>query len=514
MVIIIATCVVCNALLLANPYGLYFEDGKLFAKTAEEIASVFNGGPIFYEQTIAAVLHKYLPLTCWRALEWLLNTGTAVVFYLTLRRTTRLRPLDCLFLGLVFVAAPLYMAKISVLLVLRSMYLLLFMCGLYLGLRVMQGRWLATRLASLTLLFLALEFSGFAPLYMVALLALLHLSTPPSAGSHIRKFFIHALRHADFIALPLFSFLLKRTLTAPRGLYDNIYKVTPPEMLYASLKAVDVMVHNILGLLDTQFLLDSPFPLALVFCLCLFALSRKGHRPASREVDLISTQAVLLFSIAAMLASVFPYVVTGKPVLYTEWESRNQFLLPIGMSFFVVFSLKGLLPRRFFVPVILSLLLVFACVDNLVWASFYRDWVKQQAFAELAAGNSLVTANRDFAVFDRCPQVNALKRDINPMEYYFRLRDRLRDGEERVFHSLGSVGPMTMHGPWLNYDKDRIAGEVYICELQVRRPISLTNGSLLTLLWSELQNPHGFGKHAAEYFTLDVYPPQDLFHPR
>lgn len=512
--LVLAACVACNALLLANPYGLYFEDWKLYGKTDGEIAQIFSGAPVFYLQWLMVELHRLLPLEYWRALEWLLHTCSAVLFYLTVRQTRRFPPLDCLLVALVFVAAPLYMARISVLLVMRAILFLLLMSGLHLALITMKSRRRALRLASLALLFLALEFSGFVPLYLLTLLALLFVSAPGSDGLSLRLFLMRVLRHADYIALPFLSFFLRLTVTIPTGVYEKTYQTSPLEMSYAMLKTVDVVLHNIVGLIDSQFLTDSIYPLAMVFCLLLYMLSKRGNYYTSGEDPTVSTKGILLFSLAAMYAAIFPYLVTGKFVLYTDWESRNQFLLPIGMSFFVVYTAKHVLPRRFFVPVILSLLLVFACVDNLVWASFYRDWVKQQAFAELAAGNAVVQAKRDFAVYDRCTHVNALRRIINPQEYYSALRYRISDGEERVFYAWGIQHRQNLHGPWLFYPQDRPVGEVYICELRDRRPISLTNGSLFSLLSHELRDPQGFGRHAAEYFTLEVYDPRELFADR
>lgn len=499
-----------NALLLLNPHGLYFEDMKLLNRSASEIAAFFSNSAVLYEKYLLVFLHSALPLTHWRAAGFLCGLGSTLALYMTLECIPRISAVQRRMVCFFFAAAPLCMARISVLLISRSLVLLAFFLASWSLAHSLRGGGLRFRLLALALFALALEFTAIHPFYLLAVTCLILFTCWDGQCLPAETVLLRLLKHADFFLLLGVSFLAKRTLAAPAGIYADHYKLSLASLASAALKTPDFMASTLAGLLDTANLASASAPLILL-ALGLAAGTQllrpfRADSPAGEKPLFL-----LLAGLSFMFCAIFPYLAAGRPVLYTEWESRNQYLLPLGVSLVLSGLIGNLRSGRTQNAVACFLLAYFLLVGNITWAGFYRDWVKQQAFAALAANNTLVLQNDAFFAYDRCSFSNALGREINPFEHYTLLKQRIGDGKTRPFYSMGATHTASFYGPWLDYDIHARPRNVQVCEIKSTRPISITDGSLFRLMLAELAGSREFESLASAHFSLAVYPLGDLF---
>jgi hypothetical protein len=215
---------------------------------------------------------------------------------------------------------------------------------------------------------------------------------------------------AFFSAIPFVYFGIKQAYYKPYGLYEGYNTHMSVHRLYPSMQS---------QLSDLKAsLVQVAEPILVVFSACLIVLLIARRMPiAQGRAPSFRTNLALgvLGSIATIFAC-FPYWVVGHAPTFSEWTSRHQLLMPLGLALAYV-GIAGL-----FGNIISRFLLIFAvCASVLFWISnytaFYIDWKKQEKLITLFATSDMLRSAKVVAFHDETSDLNAIGRVYRPYEW-------------------------------------------------------------------------------------------------
>jgi len=150
----------------------------------------------------------------------------------------------------------------------------------------------------------------------------------------------HPIVWLGLFCLPIVGWIIRGEYFNPIGNYAAYYAVTPERILNAFLRIPVVVVKQFLGLGLEIWRLITPFSI-LLFVSFYFLF------PIPIQYKGIWTKYLGGIGILLMGVAVFPYLVLGLEPSFTDWNSRHQLLLPIGMSavitwvFLIINKTKG-----------------------------------------------------------------------------------------------------------------------------------------------------------------------------
>jgi hypothetical protein len=293
------------------------------------------------------------------------------------------------FITLIFLALPINSARVSMAVFAYSLSLVLFFIG---WLILIKGSGTFGFLCSVS--FFVLSFGSTASLLIFFYLPTAHFLYSVLIGrdqdrsrNFAKSFFL--------ILTPLIYWFFDRWINPPRGVFASQYAVQTTGVVRAG----------------TFFF--------LILALWVFV--------SMRHTDVRKPFLIPLLGITAVMLGAVPYIVAGHLVdlsswienfvpRASEWDSRHQLLLGLGLSLVLVGLSDFLLDayRRFYR---ISILLICVSLNFTFMQAYYLDAMKQVEVIEQFTKIDLLKTNRQILILDDAVRFNARGRALRSWEW-------------------------------------------------------------------------------------------------
>ncbi len=190
------------------------------------------------------------------------------------------------------------------------------------------------RLAALSLFFVSFDLnSNLVMFYAVAVtLACLRSSESSWKAWGVRMAWL-AIRHADFLAMPVIFWVWKTVFTPTNGYYATGYNQPSLNPIGLAVGYL-VMASNFLVTGVLELLSNTPWIVVSLAVGAGFAyVLRVSHWRAPTPVPMRLGLSLVAWGFFLLLAAGFPYIAVGQPLASEGWWSRNCVLcgLPLGL---------------------------------------------------------------------------------------------------------------------------------------------------------------------------------------
>jgi len=101
----------------------------------------------------------------------------------------------------------------------------------------------------------------------------------------------------------------------------------------------------------------------------------------------------------------------GKGIGTTDFNTRNQMLVPLGSSFILFYFVKIIFNTKARSIVCSLLIVLFVYTNFMCFLEFQRDWFKQLSLIENFKDSDVVKHNTTFLLDDKTKDINARKRE-------------------------------------------------------------------------------------------------------
>jgi len=275
-------------------------------------------------------------------------------------------------------------------------------------------RAIATRLAALALFFVSFDLNSNLVMFYAVAVAIAGLRAPDLRPATLLAALPRAaLRHADFLALPLVFWGWKTWFTPTSGFYATGYN--QPSL------APDQLAAGYLGLLLNfvlrglvEFLSSPTYLAAAAMAAILTAVVLRRLPPSDAVVERPARTGVRLlgWGVFLLLAAAFPYIVVGQPLASEGWFTRNCILCPLpvamiacGLALLATSRWASAFPRAWVAVVAaIATLGVAGCVSNyLAYQAFgAKEWSLRGHLAEMIHdSDAAVVQLRDYSRIPR-----------------------------------------------------------------------------------------------------------------
>lgn len=380
-------------LLSAN--SLFWDDWLLIDRETEKIStshySSSGGAPwrLFVEQTILQSSPLLFRLFCFFAFFF-----SGYFFFHILRRVRFLSTNQVVAATLVFLVLPVNSARIALINNSYAFSFLLFFCGWYL-LAISERK--SIQLLSLSAFFISYTSLPVITFTLLPILYLIVLAEPKS----VKAFFRAVLRTATLIILPIAYLIVRQIFWEPKGGYAESYT---PQFLGIARALIFIALCS----------------LPLIYGVFI-AKWRANH----------TRQFLVAIGVFSLSIAAFPYMLGGHLVdisdwliafvpNFSDWSSRHQLLLPLGISMIIAGSMKmdEFEKLRWNTFPALSTILVVCIALNITFAQeYFLDSKKQSAVIEAIASNPELNTLRSVYIDDQALRFNARGRGIRSYEW-------------------------------------------------------------------------------------------------
>ena len=394
--------------LFLSANSLFWDDWLLIDRVTGKISpshySSGGGAPwrLFVEQTIL----QSSPIL-FRIFSFLAFFISGYLFFCVLRRVRFLSKNQIIAATLVFLVLPVNSARIALINNSYAFSLLLFFCGWYL-LAISERK--SIRLLSLSAFFVSYTSLAVITFTLLPILYLIVLAEPKSTKEFIKAIF----RSVPLIVLPVAYLIARQIFWAPAGGYAEMYT---PQFLGIARALIFITVCSL--------------PL-------LYGVFIAKWRVVNTRQFLVSI-GVFSVSIAA-----FPYMVGGHLVdisdwliafipNFSDWNSRHQLTLPLGISLIIAGSMKMDKPENLkwsTYPVLTALLAVFVLLNVTFAQEYFLDGRKQSSVIEAMGMNPDLKSVQFVLIDDQAVRFNARGRLIRSYEWEKMLHKAL--GNDRI----------------------------------------------------------------------------------
>ena len=198
--------------------GLYWDDWTLLGRTPASLISGFTElglplGGIAY----SALFSLPWPGLVGHALIFAAYLASSLILHAILRRLPGLSAMDALVAALTFAVLPVNVARIALIDSLYGLSLLAFLAASWLLIRHVQDGGTGSRVAALVLFLLSFYTASLLVFYVVPIAVAAFLLWRPRRTPITTI----AVRHADFLALPVAYWILKGAFLTPTGVYEG-----------------------------------------------------------------------------------------------------------------------------------------------------------------------------------------------------------------------------------------------------------------------------------------------------
>lgn len=399
--------------------GLFWDDWTLVGSSPAQLIAQFSElGMPWVALLHLAIFSLPLPGLVGHVVTFCVYLASALVFHAVLRRIPGLTSSDALVGAVTFAVFPVNFARVALIDLPYGLSLLAFLAATWLLIRYVEEGGRARRVGALVLYVSSFTTASLLVLYVVPIA----LAAGLLARSARMPIGLLAIRHADFLVLPVGFWLAKAALFAPSGVYEGYNALTLRGLTNVP-QAMGSIPSQVLAEPLTRALTVAGLPGLVVGAVVALWLVRRVRadmgRPASAALIVaLGGVLVLAFGVVAYLA------VDRKPEIW-DWSSRHQLLVPLGAGILAVAAMRGVrvTGRVALVPgaalgVAVGLLLGASIVaDARTLVAYQLDWFKQVALIDAARLIPEVGSARHIRIVDTARSFNALRRTYRFYEY-------------------------------------------------------------------------------------------------
>jgi hypothetical protein len=425
------------AALLVNR-GLYWDDWTFVGRTpADIVRTSWELGMPWTGYFHAALLATALPGLIAHILTFVTYLLSALILHAILCRLPVLSRMDALVATLTFALLPVNYARIALIDLQYGLSLLAFLGATWLLLRYLEDGAPARRLAALGLFVCSFSTASLLVLYVVPI-AIAALVLWRSRRTSV---WMVALRHADFLVLPVAYWVLKSTFFPPSGVYEGYNALTVQGLTQVPKALLAIPGQVLVEPLQRALVVAGPVGILAGVVVAIWLLRRSRLAEAGRYLP---GYLLALVGAAVLALGVVAYLAVGRVPTIWDWSSRHQLLVPIGVGLLAAAAARGVAhvgrPGRAVGVVLIGMLLgVSAVADVSTLGTYQADWFKQTALIETMRGLPAVRDARHIRVIDEATAFNTLRRTYRFYEYNALLSVAL--GDTRRFASLADNEP-------------------------------------------------------------------------
>lgn len=340
---IVAAGLVAHGLVLLTDYVLW--DGWWYAADLVRPDGPVTMARLFHEVGRPIDMWFYEPLRWFGGspVAWAKWLGTAawiaaaVCISVVLRRLARLPEGIATAVAVLVAVLPIFDLLGELALWMNTACVLLFWGAWVLVSRLTDlGGWRAimVRVAALAMFFVSFDLNSNLVMFYAVAVAMAGLRLPDARpATLLAKLPQAALRHADFLVLPLVFWTWKTWFTPTSGFYATGYNQPSLNPLQLAAGYLGVLLDFMLrGLIE---FVAAPKWLAAAAVAAIATVAGLRHvaaRAAVVERPLRTGLRLLGWGTFLLLAAAFPYIVVGQPLASEGWLTRNCILCPLPVA--------------------------------------------------------------------------------------------------------------------------------------------------------------------------------------
>lgn len=410
VVLAVVLYVLMHAGILFIPFSLFWDDWMLVDTSNETTIETFRQlGAMF---NLIGYLHVGLvSLGIWtyKVCTFFLMGATGYFLNAILKRNGAFESQLRRIVVLLFMLLPFNMARVALIdFPYVACYALFF------------GAWWAIdryRILSAFLFFFSFNTNSLLVFYALPVLDMLYRSSGRLTAFTILRF---SLARWELMILPFLYFGIKILYYKPIGFYAGYNQGYNLSLVRGAIESQAKDILNLQFNIPTIFIL---FPI-------IYIASRRVLSSRESTEHLFSRFALLLLGGMAVILGGFPYWILGYTPTFTEWTSRHQLLMPLGVAIFISGALMYVPDRA---RAVLITLIVSACLSHgiITYVNFYADWQKQLLIIEKFKNDSVVSKANLVIIEDHTKSINAIGRTYRFYEWNGMLARAL--GDQRRF---------------------------------------------------------------------------------
>lgn len=419
--------------------GLFWDDWTLVGRSPGDLLHGFTElglplGGVAY----AALFALPLPGLIGHILVFAVYLASTLILHAIFRRLPGLSRMDALIAALTFALLPVNYARIALIDSMYGLSLLAFVAATWLLLRFLEDGGLGRRVGALLLYLLSFYTASLLVLYVVPVA----LAAWLLRRSRTEPIVPLALRHADFLVLPVAYWLVKGAVLTPSGVYEGYNALSLRELLQVPRAMLSipgqVLVEPLSRAVEVAGLVGVVAGIAIVIWLV-------GRSRVIEEGHAVPAPILALVGAAMVILGVFAYLAVGLTPTVWDWSSRHQLLVPLGVGLLAAATARHvdhLGPAARSGVVVVGLLIGISAVANLRTLVAYQvDWFKQQALIRAVRATPELETARHIRVTDSASAFNALDRTYR--FYELNALFQQATGNTRRLVELAGKGPAT-----------------------------------------------------------------------
>jgi hypothetical protein len=362
--------------ILLIPNVLYWDDWTLYRvspeiifKTFREAGSMFNF--VGYQHVVMLAIGPWI----YKILTFILMFASGLLLNAILERHEIISKETRFYIVLLFLILPFNMARVALI---DFGYILCYFLFFYAWLLMDRHR-----IVALALFFLSFNTNSLLVFYALPILDALsrngHLS-------HVKAVLMFGIRRIDFMLLPFVYFFIKTHFYAPSGFYEGYNQGYNPQLLIDSAEFQYADVFKFIHILRADV------GVGLCLLLSVFAFLLIKNKPIVSITESRVLWWMPMLGVFAFLLGVFPYWILYHPPTFSDWSSRNQLLMPLGVALVIIGilslnNLRGKLKNNSIVArtsltfntLVISIIIGASLAFTVsTYAAFFVDWQKQK----------------------------------------------------------------------------------------------------------------------------------------
>jgi hypothetical protein len=388
--------------------GLYWDDWTLVGRSPGDLVQGFTElglplGGVAY----AALLALPLPGLIGHVLVFATYLASTLILHAILRRLPGLSRMDALIAALTFALLPVNYARIALIDAMYGLSLLAFLAATWLLIRYLEDGGLRRRVGALLLYLFSFYTASLLVLYVVPVALAAWLLRRSRTGPIVPL----ALRHADFLALPVAYWLVKGAILTPTGVYEGYNALSARGLLQVPRALLSVPGQVLVEPLSRAVEVAGVVGVVAGIVVAIWLVGRDRVIDDGRPV---SALILAIVGAAMVVLGVFAYLAVGLTPTIWDWSSRHQLLVPLGAGLLAAAAARPvgrLGPAGHAGVVVVGLLIGISAIANFRTLVAYQvDWFKQQALIGAVRATPELQAARHIRVTDSATAFNALHR--------------------------------------------------------------------------------------------------------
>ena len=388
------------------PNSIYWDDWLLFKSTNNEIIDFFSiKGDLFNFKAYIHIALLDRGIWTYKIIRFTLIFLTIYPINEILKRLTIIKnDANTRFLFLLFyLILPLSFDRVLIITLPNIICLFLFYWGWYFLFK--------NKLISIILFILSFSTKSLLVFYFLPIAELYFYKESIIRENRLKKISILNFIKQKFylISLPFIFFILTKIFLKTGGIYSNYND--------------NFGIYNLLTSIFKQIISDSisfslpvlPLIILVILINTLF-INKISTNNIIKSFELNKKIKFLNIAIFAIALGCFPYWIIGKSPILNNWSTRHQLLMPIGISYLLLFFISLLRNqyKKLFISIIIASSILF---NSITYFSLFIDHKKQDAIVNILS-NELKNQKIDVALInDKTKFLNAWGREYTFYEW-------------------------------------------------------------------------------------------------